>query len=60
MEPSQKSGFLSLMMMVSGFSLPLSIVLHIAPPLPPKSKKDWKDYFTTLWMDLFEKSIFFC
>ncbi len=58
MEPSQKSSFLSHMMMVLGFSLPLSIVLHITPPLPPKSKKDWKDYSTTLLMDLFEKSFF--
>jgi hypothetical protein len=58
MEPSQKSGLLSHMMMVSGSSLPLSIVLHIATLLPPKSKKDWKDYSTTLLMDLFEKSFF--
>jgi hypothetical protein len=58
MEPSQKSGFLSHMMMVSGSPLPLSIVLHIAPSIPPKSKKDWKDYSTTILMNLFEKSFF--
>jgi hypothetical protein len=30
---------------------------HTAPPLPPKSKKDWKDDFTTLLMDLLEKKL---
>jgi len=42
--------------MGSDSSLPLSIVLHITPPTPPKSKRDWKDDFTTLLMDLFEET----
>ncbi len=31
---------------------------HTPPPLPPKSKKDWKDDFTTLLLDLLEKKLF--
>ncbi len=30
---------------------------HTAPPLPPKSKKDWNEDFTTLLMDLLEKKL---
>jgi hypothetical protein len=46
------------MMMASHSSLPLSIVLHITPPPPPKPKRDWKDNFTTLLMDLLEEKFF--
>jgi hypothetical protein len=43
------------MMMGSSSSLPLIIAPHIAPPAPPKSKRDWKNVFTALLMDLFEE-----
>jgi hypothetical protein len=55
MEPSQEPSFLSQMMMGSSSSLPLFIVPHTAAPVPPKSKRDWKDDCTTLSMDLFEE-----
>jgi hypothetical protein len=55
MEPSQKTGFLSQMMMGSSSSLPLFIVPHTAPLAPPKSKRDWEDDSTALLMDLFEE-----
>jgi hypothetical protein len=41
--------------MGSRSSLSLSIVPHIAPPAPPKSKRDWNDDSTALLMDLFEE-----
>ncbi len=43
------------MMMGSSSSFPLFIAPHIAPPAPPKSKRDWKNDFTALLMDLFEE-----
>jgi hypothetical protein len=55
MEPSQEPSFLTQMMMGSSSSLPLSIVPHTAPPAPPKSKRDWKDGSTALFMYLFEE-----
>jgi hypothetical protein len=41
--------------MGSSSSFPLFIAPHIAPPAPPKSKRDWKNDFTALLMDLFEE-----
>jgi hypothetical protein len=55
MEPSQEPSFLTQMMIGSSSSLPLSIVLHTAPPAPLKSKRDWKVDSTALLKDWFEE-----